>query len=120
MAKKDISQKKVPVKEAKSGEIQRLKSRIKKLEKEKSTLERKIRGLESYREETHRYIGSELENIPLEKVIENNKNKTKLKDVTNCPKCGSDINLIPSPSGTVELCLNQYCDHRRKYNNEEK
>lgn len=120
--------KKVPVKEEKSGETRRLKDRIRRLEEEKSELEKKvkkllseIRSLESYKEVTKEYIDNNLDGVPVEEVIKRVNKKKRLrkkekKVVEVCPKCFSEnYAVVPTPFGKVKACGN--CKHRETIKN---
>ena len=110
--------KKLLVKEEKSGELQKLKRRIKKLEKENARLKSDIRTLEGFREETSRYIDGKLDGVPVERVIRGIEKKQTLKQVKEpeviklaCPKCiSAELKEVAYPGGKLRLCPN--CKYR--------
>lgn len=109
--------KRMPVKEAKSGEAQKLKRRIKRLEEENKRLKGTIKTLEAYKNVTDNYIDGKLDGIPVEDVIKAVSKEKKLKDIkkkeVDCPKCGNILHYIKGPMGKIEVCKNEFCDHRK-------
>lgn len=109
--------KKLPIKEAKDGTIQKLKNRIRRLEKENERLRHEVNTLESFRELTTKHLDDKLDGIPIERVIKGVQKKHKLKDISDnkikevCPKCiSSELKEVPYPGGKVRTCSN--CDFR--------
>lgn len=101
-------------KEAKSGEIQKLKSRIKRLEKENHRLKSEVHTLEQYKVLTSKYMDGELDGIPVEKVLEGINKSKKFnqikKDNEGCPVCGGLLRKISYRAGSVIVCSS--CDYR--------
>lgn len=110
--------KKTPVKAARDGEIQRLKRRIARLEKENQRLKSEIKTLEGFRDLTSEYIGGKLDNVPVEKVIKGIESKQKFdsirpKDIIKevCTKClKGELKRVPYRAGVIVICGN--CEHR--------
>ena len=91
-----MSQKKLPRKEEKDSRIDRLRNRIRRLEKENERLKQEIKTLEAYRNITNKYIDEELDGVPVEKVIKSVEKHHNLKKVTDevkptCPMCYINI-----------------------------
>lgn len=109
--------KKIPVKEAKDSEVQKLKNRIKRLEKENARLKSEIKTLEGFRDLTSDYIGGKLDNVPVEKVIRGIEKKQKLSKIQPdvikevCQKClKGELKKVPFRNGVVIICGE--CQHR--------
>lgn len=104
--------KKIPEKEAKSGELQKAKQRIRKLEKEVARLKSEKKTLESYKDLTNEYIGGKLDGVPVEKVIRGVQKQQRLSKINEepdireaCPKCiSSELKIVTYPGGKVKLC----------------
>ena len=73
--------KKEPRKEAKDGAVEKLKRRIKRLEKENDKLKSEVRTLESYRVLTDTYLEGKLDGVPVERVIQGVKKKESLRKI---------------------------------------
>lgn len=105
-----MSQKKLPRKEEKDSRIDRLRNRIRRLEKENERLKQEIKTLEAYRNITNKYIDEELDGIPVEKVIKSVEKHHNLKKVTDevkptCPMClNKDILILGRQDGVMHLC----------------
>jgi regulator of replication initiation timing len=97
-------------KEEKSGEVSKLKRRIKRLEKENERLRSENKTLEAYKDLTNEYIGDNLDGIPVERVIKSVEKEQKLKKVVNdskpkCPTCGTEgMTIIETPHNVTHLC----------------
>lgn len=110
--------KKVPVKETKDGQHQRLRNRIRKLEKENRKLKSEINSLEQAFKNTTKFLRDHTEHISIHDLIEAAKNGGSLKDVQQeqevkevCPKCFSDkLVVVLAPFGKVKSCGE--CKHR--------
>lgn len=110
--------KKIPNKEAKDNEVQRLKRRVKRLEKENERLKSEIKTLESFRDLTSDYIEGKLDGVSVENVIRGVEKKQKLNSIKKpddikevCAKClRGEIKKIPYRGGVVVVCGN--CEHR--------
>lgn len=112
-----LKPKKIPDREAKSGEVQRLKKRISKLEKENARLKSEIRTLEGFRDATSRYIEGKLDGVPVENVIKGIEKKSKLSKIESqdirkaCPKCiTKELVEVPYRAGKILICRN--CEYR--------
>jgi hypothetical protein len=95
------------VKQSKDGEVQKLKNRIKKLEKDKRILISKLNTAEKALEHSERFLKGSTEEFSVEELIDAaNKSKT-LKEVkdTKCPKCGgSELKVMVTLFGTLSTC----------------
>jgi hypothetical protein len=108
----------MPKREEKSGETQKLKRRIKYLEKKVDRLQKEVKTLESYQRLTNEYIGDKLDGVPVEQVIRGVQKKETLGKIKKepvikeaCPKCiSSKLKIVPYPGGEVKLC--RKCDYR--------
>lgn len=102
------------VKEEKSGEISKLKKRIRKLEKDKRELVSKLNTLEDVLERNMKFLKGSTEDVSVEDLIEAAKNSKTLKEVKdgkNCPECGGKMAVIETRFGGIETCS---CGYRRK------
>lgn len=96
-------------KEAKDGQIDKLRRRIHRLEKENERLKSEVKTLESYRRTTNRYIDNKLDGVPVEDVISgirNNKKVDELSHEQTCPKCANELKIIRSPGRLTKICSN--------------
>lgn len=116
-----MSQKRLK-KEEKDGQIQRLRIRIRRLERENDRLKQEVKTLEAYKNITNKYIDEELNGIPVEKVIrsvEKHHNLAQVKDEVKpvCPKClNKDMAILGRPDGVMHLCK---CGYKRIIKNEQ-
>lgn len=112
--------KKEPRKEYKDGELNRLKKRIKKLEKENDRLKSELNSYDQAFKKTTKFLRDNTDEISLENLIQAAKNESSLKEVTeiqekensrNCPVCFSSIepNYVPKV-GNIILC--KKCNYR--------
>ena len=99
-------------KEPKSGELSKLKQRLRKLELENDRLKKEIKTLEGFKTVTSEYINKELDGIPVEKVIRGLEKHSKLKDLKEdikpaCKKClNTEVTLLGRPDGKrVVMCF---------------
>lgn len=112
----------MPKKEEKDGQLQKLKSRIRRLEKENERLKSEIKTLEAYRSITNKYIDEELNGVPVEKVIksiEKHHNLGQIKDEIKpvCPNClNKDLMILGRQDGTFHMCK---CGYKKVIKNEE-
>jgi regulator of replication initiation timing len=96
--------------------IQKLKSQVRKLQKENRILKSEIRTLEKAYEETLNFLHDETDEISLEDLVSAAKSKKKVKTVKEekysvCPECGKKgCYTNPLPFGKLELC--RYCEYR--------
>jgi len=107
------------VKEAKSAEVEKLKQRIRRLQKDKRELITKLNTLERAFERNVRVLKGSTEDLSVEELIEAaNEDKTikEVKDeksMSNCPNCGtSEIRTIGIRGGNVVVCTQ--CNFRGK------
>lgn len=109
MRNKDI------LKEAKDGNEQKLKKRIKKLEKENKGLKSELNAYEQAFKKTTKFLRDNTDDISVEDLIQAAKSDTSLKKTKEnkkeCPKCFSkNVAIIESLAGTVISCPD--CEHR--------
>jgi archaellum component FlaC len=106
------------VKEAKSAEVQKLKNRIKRLEKDKRELISKLNTLEAAFEKNIKFLKGSTEDVTVEDLIEAAKVNKSLKEVkadNQCPKCGSDeLKTIKTLFGELDSCSCGYTNKRVK------
>ena len=110
--------KKEPRKEAKDGAVEKLKRRIKRLEKDNDKLKSEVRTLEAYKNLTDTYLEGKLDGVPVERVIQGVKKKDSLRKIKKdkvivndaCPRCLTQLIKVPFRSGVVKLCSN--CDYK--------
>lgn len=115
--------KKVIVKEAKDGNVQKLKNRIRRLEKENKKLKSDLGSYEQAFKKTTKFLKDNTDEISLEELIKAAKENKSLKEITpeevrQCPKCASDLKKLKYPVGTVIVCENNKCDYRSMEKNE--
>lgn len=109
---------KIPNSEAKDGNIQKLKARNKKLERENARLKSELRAYESAFTNTKKFLKDHTNDISLEDLIQAAKSDKSLRDVEqekakkSCPKCQSTVKELPSPAGKITVCGNPMCDYR--------
>ena len=122
-----MKSKKIPNHEAKSGEVQKLRKRIKRLENENARLKSEVKTLERFVRETSDYVDGKLDGVPVREVIKGVEKKMKLKDIQKdelkevCPKClNIELKSVPYRAGRVLVCSN--CEFRKtvKEDNEKK
>jgi len=103
------------VKQEKSGEIQKLKNRIKKLEKDKRILISKLNTAEMALEKNFKFLKGTTEDVSLEDLLEAAKKSKTLKEVKTkkrCSSCGSeDLKVMKTLFGVLESC---HCGYRNK------
>jgi predicted nuclease with TOPRIM domain len=104
------------VKEEKSGQVQKLKNRIKNLEKKNRLLVTKLNSAEAALKDNMKYLKDHTEDLTLEDLIEAASSKKTLvetKKIDICPKCGSeDLKVITTLFGTMESCI---CGYRETF-----
>lgn len=102
------------VKEAKSGEIQKLKNKIRRLESDKRKLIAENKDLRERLEENLEFTKRETEDFSVEDLIKAAKTKKdlpNLKKEQECPKCGDRIAIIKTTFGRLLTCK---CGYRKK------
>lgn len=101
------------VKEAKDGQVQKLKNRIKNLEKKNRILVQKLNTAEKALEESATYLKDHTEDISVEELIKSAKEQKTLKEIEElraCPNCGSKAYIsIPTLFGELKTC--KICKH---------
>ena len=105
--------KKLPVREAKDGHLEKAKRRIKRLEKENARLKSEVRTLEGFRDVASTYIDGKLDGVPVEKVIKSVQKKMTLKQTSPdvikecCPECiTAELKVLAYPGGKIKVCGN--------------
>lgn len=118
--------KKVPRREEKDGELQKLKNRLRNLEKENNRLKSELRTYEQAFKKTTTFLRDNTKEISVERLIEAAKNNNSLKEIKKqdisivCKFCFSeDLHISYIPAGKMILCRNcrktEVCkDDRRK------
>jgi predicted nuclease with TOPRIM domain len=106
---------KKPYKEAKDGEVKKLRARVKKLEKENNRLKSELRAFEQAFHKTTRFLRDNTDDINLEDLVDAAKDGKSLKEVKNvkdvCPMCFSEnYSNIKARFGKLRTCGN--CGHR--------
>ena len=113
--------KKLPVKEYKDGQTQRLKKRIARLEKEKNELKSQIRAYESAFRDVTKFLRDSTKDISLEDLISAAQRDKSLEEVKQdtievCRKCLSeDVKITKVPFGRIVICND--CNHREVIKN---
>lgn len=105
------------VKEAKSGEVQKLKNRIKNLEKKNKILVQKLNTAERALEHSAKFLKGSTEEFSVEELIEAANDSKTLKEVkdTKCPKCGgSELKVMETLFGELANCPCGYNEKRLK------
>jgi len=105
------------VKEAKSGEIQKLKNRVKNLERKNKILIQKLNTAEIALEHSAKFLKGSTEEFTVEELIDaanNSKTAKNMKD-EKCPKCGeNELKTIATLFGKLATCLCGYNEKRMK------
>lgn len=110
--------KKEPRKDYKDGELNKLKNRIKRLEKENNRLKSELKAYDQAFKKTTKFLKDHTDEISLEDLIEAAKDGKSLKEVEEvpnvqnlCPRCFSPIKkLQKSKVGEIVVCTK--CDYR--------
>jgi len=112
--------KKEPKKGYKDSELNKLKKRIYKLEKENHRLKSDLNAYEQAFRKTSRFLRDSLDEISLEDLIEAAKSDKSLKEVkeieeekveVRCPICFSDTKVIPMKDDKEVVICNS-CSYR--------
>lgn len=105
--------KKVPKREEKDGELQKLKTRVKRLEKENDRLKSELRSYEQAFKNTNKFLRDNTKEISLEALIKAAKEGSSLRDVQKqelhrtCKYCLSiDVHVSDTPVGKMVVCRN--------------
>ena len=103
--------KKVPKREEKDGELQKLKTRVKRLEKENDRLKSELNSYEQAFKNTSKFLRDNTKEISLEALIKAAKEGASLKQVKDtefkrvCKYCMSDnVHVSDIPTGKMILC----------------
>ena len=107
-------------KEAKDGQTEKYKQRIKRLEKEVRELKSKNKTLEAAFEKTVKVLKGSVEDITVQELIDGANNGQSIKEVKeeskhegeNCPECSEELKIMPIRGGEIAVCGN--CTYRRK------
>lgn len=110
--------KKEPKKEYKDGELNKLKRRIKRLEKENTRLKSELNSYEQAFKKTTRFLKDHTDDISLEDLVQAAKQDKSLRKVEKehveslCPKCFSKLKELPkSRVGKIIVCTQ--CEYRK-------
>lgn len=99
---------KSPKREEKDGQLDKLKSRVRNLEKENQRLKSELNSYEQAFKKTTKFIKDNTKNISLEKLIQaanDNKTLKQVQKENSCDKCGgTDLYIAKIPAGLLTLC----------------
>lgn len=103
-------------KEAKDGEISKLKDKIRRLESDKRKLISEVKTLEAALLENLKFMKGSTKDVSVEDLIKGAKKKQTLKEVKDgldCPDCGNKLSvlIIGNDGGKSLTCK---CGYRRK------
>ena len=101
------------VKQEKSGEIQKLKNRIKNLEKKNKILVSKLNTAEMALEQNMKFLKGTTEDATLEDLLDAAKVNKTYKEVSGdiCPKCDeNELKTIKTLFGTLLSCICGYTE----------
>ena len=105
---------KSPKHEEKDGQLDKLKTRVRRLEKENARLKSELNSYEQAFKNTKNFLREHTDEFSLEKLIEGAKGNKSLrelqKDIVPCPKCSETMTVNSLPFGTLHLCT--ACGHR--------
>ena len=114
--------KKIPdEKQAKDGTISKLRTRIKRLEKENNRLKSELNAYDQAWKKTLKFISDETKEIKLKDLIDAAKSDKNLKETKQevkpvCSKCLSDnVHVSQISVGTMVICRD--CSHTELKNN---
>jgi predicted nuclease with TOPRIM domain len=115
--------KKEPRKDYKDGELNKLKRRVKRLEKENQRLKSENNAFEQAFKKTTKFLEDHTEDISLEDLIQASKQDKNLRKVEKehveslCPKCLNKLTQLPkSRVGVITVCKN--CEYRKVEKND--
>ena len=110
--------KKEPKKEYKDGELNKLKRRIKRLEKENTRLKSELNSYEQAFKKTTRFLKDHTDDISLEDLVQAAKQNKSLRKIEKehvenlCPKCFNKLKELPkSRVGKIIVCTQ--CEYRK-------
>lgn len=106
------------MREAKDGELQKLRKRVKRLEKDKIKLLSEVKTLEAYFKKTQMHVEGLTGSEPVEKLIKAAQSGKRLKNIKEeptkitCKKCTKgEVNVRTIPLGIMHMCQNKECNH---------
>ena len=106
---------KVPKREEKDGQLDKLKNRVRNLEKENQRLKSELISYEQAFKKTTKFLKDNTKDISLEKLIKAANADKTLKQVqkeNGCEKCeGTDLYTAKTPAGFLTLC--RTCNHSK-------
>lgn len=101
---------KSPKKDYKDGELNKLRKRVKRLEKENERLKSELNSYEQAFKKTTRFLRDNTDEIRLEDLIQAAKNDKSLKEVKEkevrdmCPICFSELKKTVTTVGVISTC----------------
>jgi len=103
-------------KEAKDGEIRKLKDKNRRLESDKKKLMAEKKDLSRRLEEAYDHVGKKLGDISVEKVIQGVNAGKNLEEISEgdsvCPQCKKgELKTKELSFGTMITCSNRDCSH---------
>ena len=108
--KRTTKTKRLPVKEAKSGELNKLKAQIRRLKKENSHLKSELKTLERAFDEMRNFLKDTSKDLSLEALLKGADEGKSLKEIKTeneheCKKCSSvDVYIGDIPNGKILIC----------------
>lgn len=110
---------KSPKHEEKDGQLDKLKNRVRRLEKENARLKSELNSYEQAFKNTKNFLREHTDEFSLDKLIEGAKSNKSLREIQKeavyCKKCNSIVSVGNLPFGTLHLCNN--CGHREVIRN---
>lgn len=107
------------MKEAKDGQVAKLKNQINRKNKEIRNLKSQIRDYEKVLQKNFKFLNESTEDFSLEDLLDAASENTSIKDMDAkraCPKCMSvNYVVIKTPFGEARTCGN--CDYRETIKN---
>lgn len=107
---------KSPKHEEKDGQMDKLKTRVRRLEKENARLKSELNAYEQAFKNTKNFLRDHTDEISLESLIEGAKGNKSLKDIQSstthdeCKSCKGILSISTLPFGTLHLCT--HCGYR--------
>lgn len=110
---------KSPKHEEKDGQLDKLKNRVRKLEKENARLKSELNAYEQAFKNTKNFLRDHTDEFSLESLIEGAKGNKSLKElqhnIVSCKSCQAIIEPKPLPFGTLHLC--SHCGYKEVIKN---
>jgi len=103
------------IKEAKSGEVQKLKNQVRNLEKKNKLLISKLNTAEKALGQNIKFLKDTTEDISLEVLLDAAKDNKSLKEIEDnkCPQCGkNELKIIKTLFGAVHSCKCGFMEKR--------